>query len=141
MFDSDQWKKMRSDHSLELSIFHVNRWMTWRQVKKMSSSSLNISAWLTSHYFFEHCSHVSQYLKRLFYLISFHQLLNDIVDVMKMFWYQRSWRVANFSTTCNHDSHTEIDFFTRYFFIFYWHQHVINLLRKSIVTVRKNVVA
>ncbi len=87
MFDSDQWKKMRSDHFLELSIFHVDKWMTWCQVKKMNSSSFSISAWSTSHYFFEHCSHNSQYLKWLFYLISFHQLLNDIVDVMKMFQY------------------------------------------------------
>ena len=87
MFDSDRWKRMHSDRSLELSIFHMNRWMTWCQVKKMSSSSLSISAWSTSHYFFEHCSHVSQYLRRLFYLISFHQLLDDTVDVMKMFQY------------------------------------------------------
>ena len=97
---------MRSDHSLELSIFHVDRWMTWRQVKKMSSSFFSISAWSTSHYFFEHCSHDSQYLRWLFYLISFHQLLDNIVDVMKMFQYQRSRRVANSSITCNHNSQT-----------------------------------
>ncbi len=42
-----------------------------------------------SHYFFEHCSHDSQthHLKRLFYLISFHQLLDNIIDVMKTFQY------------------------------------------------------
>ncbi len=80
--------------------------MTWRQVKKMSSNFLSISAWLTSHYFFEHCSHDSQYLRRLFYLISFHQLLNDTVDVMKTFWYRRSWRVANSLITCSHNSQT-----------------------------------
>ncbi len=97
---------MRSDHSLALSIFHVDRCMTWHQVKKMNSSFLNISAWSTSHYFFKHCNHVSQYLKWLFYLISFHQLLSDIVNVMKTFWYQRSWRVANSSITCNHNSQT-----------------------------------
>ncbi len=57
MFDFDQWKRMCSDHSLELSIFHVNRWMIWRQVKKMSSSSFSISAWSMNHYFFKHCSH------------------------------------------------------------------------------------
>ncbi len=28
--------------------------MTWHQVKKMSSSLFNISAWSTSHYFFKH---------------------------------------------------------------------------------------
>jgi len=87
MFNFDQWKRMHSDHSLELSIFHVDRWMTWRQVKKMSSSSFSISVWSTSHYFFKHCSHVFQYLRWLFYLISFHQLLDDIVDVMKTFQY------------------------------------------------------
>ena len=106
MFGSDRWKRMRSDRSLELSIFHVDRWMTWRQVKKMSSSSLSISAWSTSHYFFKHCNHDSQYLKRLFYLISFHQLLDDTVDVMKTFRYQRSRRIANSSITCNHNSQT-----------------------------------
>ncbi len=78
---------MHSDRSLELSIFHVDRWMTWHQVKKMSSSSLSISAWSTSHYFFKHYSHVFQYLKWLFYLISFHQLLDDTVNVMKTFQY------------------------------------------------------
>ena len=87
MFDSDQWKRMHFDHSLEFLIFHVDRWMTWCQVKKMSSSSFNISAWSTSHYFFKHCNHDFQYLKWLFYLISFHQLLNDTVDVMKTFQY------------------------------------------------------
>ncbi len=42
-----------------------------------------------NHYFFEHCSHDTQthHLKRLFYLISFHQLLDGTVDVMKMFQY------------------------------------------------------
>ncbi len=45
---------MHSDYFLALSIFHVDRCMTWCQVKKMNSSSLSISAWLTSHYFFEH---------------------------------------------------------------------------------------
>ncbi len=83
----DQWKKMRSDHSLEFSIFHVDKWMTWCQVKKMNSSSLSISAWSTSHYFFKHCNHNSQYLRWLFYLISFHQLLNNTINVMKMFQY------------------------------------------------------
>jgi len=78
---------MRSDRSLELSIFHIDKWMTWRQVKKMSSSLLSISAWSTSHYFFEHCNHVFQYLKWLFYLISFHQLLDNTVNVMKTFQY------------------------------------------------------
>ena len=106
MFDSDQWKRMHSDRSLELLIFHVDRWMTWRQVKKMSSSLFSISVWSTSHYFFEHCNHDSQYLRWLFYLISFHQLLNDTVDVMKTFRYQRSQRVANSSITCNHNSQT-----------------------------------
>ncbi len=106
MFDSDQWKRMRSDRSLELSIFHVDRWMTWCQVKKMSSSFLSISAWSTSHYFFEHCNHDSQYLKQLFYLISFHQLLDDTVDVMKTFQYQHNQRVANSSITCSHNSQT-----------------------------------
>ncbi len=106
MFDSDQWKRMRSDRSLELSIFHVDEWMTWRQVKKVSSSLLSISAWSTSHYFFGHCSHVSQYLRWLFYLISFHQLLDDTVDVMKTFRYRRSRRVANSSATCSHNSQT-----------------------------------
>ena len=106
MFDSDQWKRMHSDRSLELSIFHVNRWMTWRQVKKMSSDLFSISAWSTSHYFFEHCSHVSQYLRWLFYLISFHQLLDDTVDVMKTFRYRRSRRIANSSITCSHNSQT-----------------------------------
>ncbi len=79
--------KMHSDHSHALSIFHVDRCMTWCQVKKMNSSSFNISAWLMSHYFFKHCSHDSQthHLKWLFYLISFHQLLNNTVNVMKMF--------------------------------------------------------
>ncbi len=78
---------MCSDHSHELLIFHVDRCMIWRQVKKMSLSLLNISAWLTSHYFFKHCNHDFQthHLKWLFYLISFHQLLNDTVDVMKTF--------------------------------------------------------
>ncbi len=53
----------------------------------MSSSLFSISTWLTSHYFFKHCSHDSQthHLKQLFYLISFHQLLDDTVDVMKTF--------------------------------------------------------
>ncbi len=106
MFDSDEWKRMRSDHSLELSIFHVNRWMTWHQVKKMSLSFLNISAWSTSHYFFEHCNHDSQYLRWLFYLISFHQLLDDTVNVMKTFQYWRSWWIANSSITCSHNSQT-----------------------------------
>ena len=106
MFDSDRWKRMRSDHSLELSIFHVDRWMTWRQVKKMSSSSLSISVWSTSHYFFKHCNHDSQYLRWLFYLISFHQLLDDIIDVMNTFRYRRSRQVANSSTTCSHNSQT-----------------------------------
>ncbi len=106
MFDSDQWKRMHSNRSLELSIFHVDRWMTWHQVKKMSSSLLSISAWSTSHYFFEHCSHDSQYLKWLFYLISFHQLLDNTVDVMKTFWYRRSRHVANSSITCSHNSQT-----------------------------------
>ncbi len=54
--------------------------------------------------------------------------------------YQRSQWIANSLITCNHDSHTEIDYFTRYFFISYWHQHVINLLHKLIVTVRRSVV-
>jgi len=78
---------MRSDRSHELSIFHVDRCMIWRQVKKVSSSSLSISAWSTSHYSFGHCSHDSQthHLRRLFYLISFHQLLDGTVDVMKTF--------------------------------------------------------
>ncbi len=49
--------------------------------------------------------------------------------------------VANFLITCNYDSHIEINFFTKYLFIFYWHWHVINLLCKSIVTVRRNAVA
>ncbi len=80
--------------------------MIWRQVKKMSSSLFSISAWLTSHYFFKHCSHDSQYLKRLFYLISFHQLLDDTVDVMKTFRYRRSQQVANSSITCSHNSQT-----------------------------------
>ncbi len=106
MFDSDQWKRMHSDRSLELLIFHVDRWMTWRQVKKMSSSLFSISVWSTSHYFFEHCNHDSQYLRWLFYLISFHQLLDDTVDVMKTFQYQRSQRVANSSITCSHNSQT-----------------------------------
>ncbi len=106
MFDSDQWKRMYSDHSLELLIFHVDRWMTWRQVKKMSSSLFSISVWSTSHYFFEHCNHDSQYLRWLFYLISFHQLLDDTVNVMKTFRYQRSQRVANSSITCSHNSQT-----------------------------------
>ncbi len=97
---------MCSDCSLALSIFHVVRCMTWRQVKKMSSSSFSISAWSMSHYFFKHCNHDSQYLKQLFYLISFHQLLNDIVDVMKTFQYQRSQRVANSLITCSHNSQT-----------------------------------
>ena len=87
MFDSDQWKRMHSDHSFKLSIFHVDRWMTWHQVKKMSSNLFSISAWSTSYYFFEHCSHDFQYLKWLFYLIFFHQLLDNIVDVMKTFQY------------------------------------------------------
>ena len=87
MFDSDRWKRMRSDRPLELSIFHVDRWMTWRQVKKVGSSPPSISAWPTSHYFFGHCSHDSQYLGRLFYLISFHQLLDGTVDVVKTFQY------------------------------------------------------
>ncbi len=80
--------------------------MTWRQVKKVSSSLFSISAWSTNHYFFKHCNHNSQYLKQLFYLISFHQLLDDTVDVMKMFRYRRSRRVANSSITCNHNSQT-----------------------------------
>ncbi len=78
--------------------------MTWRQVKKVNSSSFSISAWSMNHYFFEHCSHVSQYLRWLFYLISFHQLLDDTVDVMKTFRYRRSRRVANSSITCSHNS-------------------------------------
>ncbi len=106
MFDSDQWKRMYFDHSLKLSIFHVDRWMTWHQVKKMSLSSFNISAWSTSHYFFKHCSHDFQYLRWLFYLISFHQLLDNTVNVMKMFWYQRSQWVTNSSITCSHNSQT-----------------------------------
>ncbi len=97
---------MHSDCFLKLSIFHINRWMTWHQVKKMSSSLFSISAWSTSHYFFKHCNHDFQYLKWLFYLISFHQLLDDTVDVMKMFWYQRSQQVANFLITCNHNFQT-----------------------------------
>ncbi len=72
----------------------------------MSSSSLSISAWSTSHHFFEHCNHDSQYLKWLFYLIFFHQLLDDTVDVMKTFQYQRSQRVANSLITCNHNFQT-----------------------------------
>ncbi len=97
---------MHSDCFLKLSIFHINRWMTWHQVKKMSSSLFSISAWSTSHYFFKHCNHDFQYLKWLFYLISFHQLLDNTVDVMKMFWYQRSQQVANFLITCNHNFQT-----------------------------------
>ena len=55
----------------------------------MSSSSFSISAWSMSHYFFKHCNHDFQthHLKQLFYLISFHQLLNDTVNVMKTFQY------------------------------------------------------
>ncbi len=45
---------MHSDHFHTLSILHVNKCMTWHQVKKMSSSLFNISAWSTSHYFFKH---------------------------------------------------------------------------------------
>ncbi len=106
MFNFNQWKRMHSDHSLKLLILHIDKWMIWHQVKKMSSSFFSISAWLTNHYFFEHCNHDSQYLKWLFYLISFHQLLNNIVDVMKMFWYQCSWWIANSLITCNHNSQT-----------------------------------
>ncbi len=106
MFDFNQWKRMHSDHSLELLIFHVDKWITWHQVKKMSSNSQSILMWSMSHYFFKHCSHDFQYLKWLFYLISFHQLLDDTVNVMKMFWYQRSQRVANSLITCNHNSQT-----------------------------------
>ena len=90
-----------------LSIFYVNKWMTWHQVKKMSSSFFNILTWSTSHYFFKHCSHVFQYLRQLFYLISFHQLLNNIINVMKMFWYRRSRRVTNSSITCSHNFQTQ----------------------------------
>ena len=134
---------MRFDHSLKLSIFHMNRWMTWRQVKKMNSSSLNILAWSTSHYFFKHCNHDFQYLRWLFYLISFHQLLDDIVNVMKTFWYRRSRRVVNSSITCNHNLqtlHLSCFFHKSYLFISYWHWYVINLLRRLIVTVRRSVV-
>jgi len=81
--------RMRSDRPPALLIFHVDRCMTWRQVKKVGSSPFSIPAWPTSHYSFGHCSHASQthHLKRLFYLISFHQLLGGIVDVMETFQY------------------------------------------------------
>ncbi len=97
---------MHSDCSLELSILYIDRWMIWCQVKKMSSSLFSISAWLMSHYFFEHCNHDFQYLRWLFYLISFYQLLDDTVNVMKMFQYQRSWWVANSLITYSHNSQT-----------------------------------
>ncbi len=130
---------MRSDRFLALSIFHVDRCMTWRQVKKVSSISLSISAWSTSHYFFEHCSHDSQYLRRLFYLISFHQLLDDTVDVMKTFRYRRSRRIANSSITCSHNSQTlHLNcLITSSIFSSFRHRHVINLLCRSIVIVRR----
>ncbi len=68
---------MHFDHFHELLIFYVDKCIIWCQVKKMSSSFFNISTWSTSHYFFEHCNHDFQthYLKQLFYLISFHQLI------------------------------------------------------------------
>jgi len=122
-----------------LSIFHVDKCMTWHQVKKMSSSSFSISAWSTSHYFFKHCSHDSQYLKQLFYLISFHQLLDDIVNVMKMFQYQRSQWIANSLITCSYNFQTLhlSCLITSSIFLSFRHWHVINLLHKSIVIVRR----
>ncbi len=144
MFDSDQWKRMHSDRSFELLIFHVDRWMTWHQVKKMSSSFLSISAWSTSHYFFKHCNHDSQYLKWLFYLISFHQLLDDTVDVMKMFQYidminklssLQSLTVITLRLHLNYlitnsifSSFTDIDMSLLFFVDWLW------LLKKNVVT-------
>ncbi len=73
---------MCSDHSLELSIFHMNKWMTWRQVKKMNSSSLNISVWSTSHYFFKHCNHDSQYFNDY----SIWYLFINYLTTLLMWW-------------------------------------------------------
>ena len=106
MFDSDQWKRMRSDHSLELSIFHVDRYMTWRQVKKMSSSLFSISAWSTSHYFFKHYSHDSQ--TEIDY--STWYLFINYLMTLSMWWrcfsISTQSMIANLTITCSYNSQT-----------------------------------
>ena len=97
---------MRSDRSSLLSIFHVDRCMTWRQVKKMSSSLLSISAWSTNHYFFEHCSHDSQTENDY----SIWYLFINYSTALSMWWrrFSISTRsmIANLTITCSHNSQT-----------------------------------
>ncbi len=61
------------------------------------------------------------YWNRLFYLVSFHQLLNNTVDVSEdVSVYRRSRRVLNSSITCNHNLRLVIwiDFSTSSIFSF-----------------------
>ena len=131
---------MRSDHSSALSIFHIDKCMTWCQVKKMSSSSLSISIWLKSHYFFKHCNHDFQ--TEINYFIWY--LFINYLMILSIWW--RCFSISTWSfklqilqslviTTLILRLTFSLDIFS-----FLWHWHVINLLRRSIVTVRKNVV-
>ncbi len=90
----------------------------------MSLSLFSISAWLTSYYFFEHCSHDSQthHLKQLFYLISFHQLLNDTVNMIRLIvessFELTFWTRIEIGSNC---SHFQLDLS--------WVAHIFNLTR------------
>ena len=42
MFDFDQWKRMYSDYSLELLIFHIDKWMTWHHMKRKHKDRLTL---------------------------------------------------------------------------------------------------